>query len=287
MSLKVYKAPIERLKDLESENRELQVYIEKRPELKKNMASFERQKKNAYDYGNAMANQKNKWFEANEERRKSIEQTYKLDNGVKECDSSIADLKDKKEQLNATQGRIEGLEGQLEQTKGLFRGKERKTLQEQIESEKASLKQQTDRLKADYNIEPSEIDRKVEAIDNKKCDLNHQKVAQVESTNQQEVIKAKAVKDYKYLKTMSEVQEPGFREISIRHEARANLPDHAERNFKIGREDRVEILERMEQQHPNNATKCRELFERQAQQEQQKTIEKTAKSMSRNFEMEH
>jgi len=282
-NLKDTKVPLERLKDLVSENRELQGYIEKRPELKKDMASFERQKKNAYDYGNAMANQKNKWFEANEERRKSIEQTYKLDKGVKECDSSIADLKDKKEQLNVTQGRIEGLEGQLEQIKGLFKGKDRKTLQEKIESEKASLKQQTDRLKADYNIEPSEIDRKVEAIDNWKCDLSHQKVAQVESTNQQEIIKDKAVKDYKYLKTMSEVQEPGFREISTRHEARANLPDHAERNFKIGRKDRAEILERMEEQHPNNAVKCRDLFDRQAQQEQQKAMTKT---ISKNIDVQ-
>ena len=264
-----------RLKDLESENRVLQGYVEKQPELKKDMASFERQKKNAYDYGKAMAIQKTKWVETNDERRRSIEQTHKFENGVKYCNSSIADLKHRQEQLSGSTEHLNALQRQLEQTTGLFKGKDRKILQEQIDRENAILKGHTDSLKADYSVEPAEIDRGAELLDNKKQDLSCQKFSQVEHTDQQEAIMGKVVKDYKYLRAMSETQELGFREISTRHDAMANLPDHAERNFKIGRGDRAEILERMEQQHPNNAVRCRNIFERQAQQEQAKVIEKT------------
>jgi len=281
--LRGIKAPLERLKDLESENRELQGYIEKRPELKKDMASFERQKKNAYDYGNTMASQKNKWFEANEERRKSIEQTYKLEDGVKQCESSIVDLRHRQGQIEGSEVRLNDLQGQLEQTTGFFKGKERKVLQEKIDREKVTLQGYTDRLKADYSIGPSEIDRRVQFLDDKIGELSHKKLVQVDYTNQQEAILTKTVKDWKYLKAMSETQEPGFREISIRHDARANLPDHAEQSFKIGRKDRAEILERMEEQHPNNAVKCRDLFNRQAQQEQQKAMTKT---ISKNIDVQ-
>ena len=163
---------------------------------------------------------------------------------------------------------------------------QRKEIQADIDKEKVILQEISDNLKADYSIEADAIPSRVESLLDKKTELVKEKQTQIEYTNKCEQVKDVVIQEYKYTKALSDSQDKDFREISIRHEARANLPDHAERNFKIGREDRVEILERMEQQHPNNATKCRELFERQAQQEQQKAIEKTAKSMSRNFEME-
>lgn len=274
------KPRLERLKDLESENRELQSYVQKRPDLSEKMASFERQKKNAYDYGKAMVVQKDKYMTANMERRKSIEETHTLEKDIRKCDTYVDDLRHRQGQINASEGRLNALQGQLEQTTGLFKGKERKALQEQIEREKSSLQSQTEKLKLEYSVEPSAIDQKIQHIENLKVDLSRKKLGQIEYTNQQEAVMGKAVKDYKYYKAMSETQEPGFREISTRHDARVELPDYnAKAQFVTTKEDRKEILERMEQQHPNNAIKCRELFDQQAQQEQakamQKAIEKT------------
>ena len=270
------KLHLERLKDLESENKELQAYVQKRPDLQEKMKSFENQKNNAYAYGKAMVVQKDKYMTANTERRKSIDETHALEKNIKKCDSYVSDLRHRQGQINASEGRLNDLQGQLEQTTGFFKGKERKALQEQIEREKASLQSQTEKLKLEYSVEPSAIDQKIQHIDNLKGDLSRKKLGQIEHTNQQEAVMGKAVKDYKYYKVMSETQEPGFREISSRLDARVELPDYnAKTKFLIGKEDRNEILDRMEQQHPNNAVKCRELFDQQAQQEQAKAIEKS------------
>ena len=279
------KPHLERLKDLQSENRELQSYVEKRPDLQERLASFERQKKNAYDYGKAMVVQKDKYMTANVERRKSVEETHTFDSDIRKCDAFTDDLRHRQGQIKASEGKISDLEGQLEQTTGFFKGKNRKALQEQIDRERTSLKGQTDRLKTDYSVEPSAIDQKILSIKDMKGSLQHKRLQQDEYTHQQEQAMGKAVKDYKYYKAMSETQEPGFREISSRHDARVELPDYKTKSeFVIGRQDRAEILDRMEQQHPNNAVKCRENFDQQAQQEQAKVIEKT---LSRSMDFGH
>lgn len=269
------KPHLERLKDLESENKELQAYVQKRPDLQEKMKSFENQKNNAYAYGKAMVVQKDKYMTANTERRKSIEESHTLEKDIKKCDSYVSDLRHRQGQINASVGRLNALQGQLEQTTGLFKGKERKALQEQIEREKGSLQSQTEKLKLEYSVEPSAIDQKIQHIENLKGDLSRKKIGQIEYTNQQEVVMVKAVKDYKYYNAMSETQEPGFREISTRCDAGVELPDYnAKAQFITKKEDKAEILERMEQQHPNNAIKCRELFDQQAQQEQAKAVQR-------------
>ena len=251
------------------------------------MKSFETQKKNAYAYGNAMLVQKDKYMTANTERRKSIEETHTLEKDIRKCDTYVDDLRHRQGQINASEGRLNALQEQLEQTTGLFKGKERKTLQEQIEREKSSLQSQTEKLKLEYSVEPSAIDQKIQHIENLKGDLSRKKLGQIEYTNQQEAVMGKAVKDYKYYNAMSETQEPGFREISTRHDARVELPDYnAKAQFVTTKEDRAEILERMEQQHPNNAIKCRELFDQQAQQEQAKAMQKAIEKTLRRGGME-
>ena len=281
------KPHLERLKDLESENKEFERYVQKRPDLSEKMKSFETQKKNAYAYGNAMLVQKDKYMTANTERRKSIEETHTLEKDIRKCDTYVDDLRHRQGQINASEGRLNALQEQLEQTTGLFKGKERKTLQEQIEREKSSLQSQTEKLKLEYSVEPSAIDQKIQHIENLKGDLSRKKLGQIEYTNQQEAVMGKAVKDYKYYNAMSETQEPGFREISTRHDARVELPDYnAKAQFVTTKEDRAEILERMEQQHPNNAIKCRELFDQQAQQEQAKAMQKAIEKTLRRGGME-
>ena len=283
------KPHVERLKDLEDENKELQSYVERKPELKKDLESFERQKKNAYDYGKAMSTAQDKWLTANEERRLSIDQTQKLEHGSKECQRGIDDLRNRQADINSSMSRLNDLQGQLNELQGKWlKGKDKKSLQEQIERENGTLKVHTDKLKADYNIEPSRIEDKISYLEDKKDEFDHAKLKQIDYTNQQEIAKTQALQNYKYLRSMADTQEPGFREISTRHSNRSNLPSHADKLFKVEKGDRVWILEQMQEKHPNNAIKCRELFDKQDQQEQAKALEKATKSISRtrDFGME-
>jgi len=270
--LKKTEVPLERLKDLESENKALQAYVEKRPGLQKDMTSFQNRKENAYIFGNRMVDLKNKYEQVNQDRRQSVEKTYKLDNRVRECDSSITDLKGKQERLNATQGKIEGLESELEHTTGFFKGKDRKALQEQIDRERASLKEQADKLKLEYNIEPAGIRERINLLQDKKQELGRDRQAQIEHTNKCELTKKTLVQEYKFTKALSDTQDKGFREISTRHDARANLPIEDERLFRISHKDRAGILDRMTEQFPNNVERCKANFN--LQDEQQKAMPK-------------
>ena len=46
----------------------------------------------------------------------------------------------------------------------------------------------------------------------------------------------------------------------IRHDARTKLPDHDERHFRISRDDRAVILERMAEKYPNVVERCKGNF---------------------------
>ena len=65
---------------------------------------------------------------------------------------------------------------------------------------------------------------------------------------------------YKYIKTLYDTQYKAFVGISTRHDARVKLPDHDERHFRIPRDDRVVILERMAEKYPNVVERCKENF---------------------------
>jgi cation transport regulator ChaC len=277
-ALAVAEPQLERLKDLECETKELQEYVAKSPDLQKQLTLFEKQKNIAYEYGKAMVLYKNKYMTANTERRTSIEKTYALEKAIQTCDSHVNDLQHRKKQINASEGQIKTLEGQLEQTTGFFKGKERKALQEQLDREKTLLREQTDSLKTVHNVDPTQMDRTMQDIEKKKRDLSLKKRTQGEYTHLQEGIKDKAVKEYKFCKEISTLQEPGFQEISSRQDARVEIPDYRDNiPFLIGREDRVAVLERMEQQHPLHASQYRKFLDQQAQQEQSKDIENNSR----------
>lgn len=272
-------APLNRSKDLTDENRALQDYIEKRPALKKELEPFERRKESAYQFADSLVKLKNDYQQVNQDRRQSVEKTYKLDNRLRECDSSITDLKGKQERINATQGKIEGLESELERTTGFFKGKERKALQDSIAKERESLQKQVERLNAEYSIRPGDIQGRISAIQEIKEDLQAKRVAQLAHTEQCEKLQDNILRQYKYTKALSDTQDRGFREITTRHDAMAQLPDQDAWTFRITHKDRAEILERMAEQNPNAVERCKENFK--LQDEQQKPISKAmSQSMS-------
>ena len=258
---------LERLKDLESENKELQGYIKRQPKLKKAFESFETQKNNAYAYGKTMLIAQDNWLKANEERRKSTDHTYKLETGFKECQKNIDDLHSRQGIINSSVTRLKDLQGQLDELQGKWlKGKDKKSLQEQIEHEDGILKNLSDKLMSVYKTVPNKIDDTIKYLEIKKDEYSQAKLNQNNYTKQQEVLAAQAIKDYKYNKTISEIQEPGFREISIRHSQRIKLSYNEEPNFRIDKKDRPWILERTENENPNIIEHVKEYFKYQDQQ---------------------
>lgn len=282
-ALKDTEVPLERLKDLESENKALQAFVEKRPGIQKEMGLFEQRKEQAYRLGNKLVDLKSKYELANQERRQSVEKTYKLDSKARECDNSITDLKGKQERLNATQGKIKSLESELEHTTGFFKGKDRKALQDSISKEKESLSEQVKKLNLEYSIRPEGIGDRITALQDRKIDLQRAKQAQIEYTNKCEQAKDNILRQYKYTKALSGVQDKGFREITARHDAMAQLPDQDTKLFRISHKDRAEILDRMAEQNPNAVERCKANFK--LQDEQQKAMPKVV-AKSHDFSLE-
>jgi len=164
------------------------------------------------------------------------------------------------EGLNASGKHLKALEGQLEDAKGLFKGKQRKEIQAEIGKETDTTQTLIKRLKDNYNLEPEGITDRVVYLQNKKTDLQGEKQSQISYTNKCEETRDRLIRSYKYMKALSDTQYTGFVEISTRHDARAKLFDRDKRHFRISRDDRPAILELMAEKHPHVVERCKETF---------------------------
>ena len=79
-------------------------------------------------------------------------------------------------------------------------------------------------------------------------------------------------------------QYKAFVEISTRHDARAKLPDHDERHFRISPDDRVVILERMAENHPNVVERCKGNFAYKDQLDREKLAKQATKNIGMDIE---
>ena len=277
--LKGIKAPLERLEDLESENKALQAYSERRPAMQEDMQSFHSRKENAYQFGDRLVERKTKYQQFTTAHHKSIEKTKDLEVGVQECDKSISDLGQRQVDLNASWKRLEDLEVQLADTKGFFKGNQRKERQADIDKEKDTIQKQTKQLNADYGLEPEAIPIRIAYLEDKKTDLQRDKQTQIGYTNKCEQAKDIVIREYKYIKALSNTQDKDFREISARHDARAKLPDHDEKYFRTSKDDRAWIVDRMQEQNPANVERCRRNFAQQDQLAKEKMVKHATKNI--------
>jgi len=281
--LKGVKAPLERLKDLESENKALQAYSDKRPAMQKDMQTFHDLKEKAYQFGDNLVKRKTQYRQAMEEHHKSIEKTKALEVRFQEHNRSVSDLRQRQGNLNTSSERLDGLEGQLESTKGIFKILQRKEIQADIDKEKVILQELSDNLKTDYSIEADAIPSGVASLLDKKTELVKEKQTQIEYTNKCEQVKGIVIQEYKYTKALSDTQDKDFREISARHDALEKLSDRDdERHFRTSRDDRAWIVDRMQEQHPQNVERCQDNFA----QKDQIDSKQMAKQATRNIDMD-
>lgn len=270
--LKDIKVPLERLKDLESENKALQEYLSIRPNLQQDLGQYEKRKEQAYRLGDRLVELKKGYQQITAERHKSIEKTKGLEDRIKECNKSIPDLEQRQEGLNASWERLRVLEEQLEDTTGFFKGKQRNEIQSDIDKENDTTQTLIKGLKADYNLVPEGIPARVAHLQDKIIDLQGEKQSQIRYTNEREQVRDGLIREYKYTRALSDTQYKAFVEISTRHDARAKLPDHDERHFKISRDDRAVILERMAEKYPHVVERCKENFAYKDQLDREKNV---------------
>ena len=124
------------------------------------------------DY-NREAKEYNRILEEIEKQIASLERSLKtektkvediLDNiekDIKKNELNIDDLKQRREDISTIMRKIDSLEYHLSKATGIFKGKERKALNERIEDNTNNLEELKSKLKADFGIDPDDIDKKM------------------------------------------------------------------------------------------------------------------------------
>lgn len=248
--LKDTNIPIQRLNDLENENRALQDYINASPTLKTEFVRFNLLKQQSYDLGKFLVSLKRECHNLKIERNNSIQQTSALDKSIKECDNSISDLKNHQSNINYAWDKYKGYEKELEGLNGFFKGKQRQVVQENMSSEQVTMQNSFDYLKKTYGIEPTMITPKIQELEHEKNSLQNSKLQQCEKTDELDNKITLTIKEYKYTKTLSDIQTKEFKEISSRLNTRTftNVDD---RDLYISKQDRTWILKRMKEKLPD------------------------------------
>lgn len=269
---------LERLKDLENESEALKGFLEKYPKVAKALELHDKQIEQAYRLGNGLHTFKQEYNQAKAELRQNIEKSFEAEKTVKELNKSLFKLSDLEAKVNVSQDRLKGLEDELEQSKGIFKGKQRKEITEKIETEKVSLQQSTNDLKNTFGVDPFEIDRKRKEIMAKQEKLRHQKLeAQAKSDQLEKVMRSK-VEGYKYHKAVSDSLDKPLKEISNRRDNKASVSSQDKKLFHINNGDRTWITNTMKEKHPQFLEKVQENWK---QEDLTKQVEKEAKEMAK------
>lgn len=269
---------LERLKDLENESEALKGFLEKYPKVAKALELHDKQIEQAYRLGNGLHTFKQEYNQAKAELRQNIEKSFEAEKTVKELDKSLYKLSDLETKVNASQDRLKGLEDELEQSKGVFKGKQRKEITKKIETEKVSLQQSTNDLKNTFGVDPFETDRKRKEIMAKQEELRHQKLeAQAKSDQLEKVMRSK-VEGYKYHKAVSDSLDKPLKEISSRRDNKASVSSQDKKLFHVNNGDRTWITNTMKEKHPQFLEKVQENWK---QEDLTKQVEKEAKEMAK------
>ncbi|SFS07821.1 MobV family relaxase [Anaeromicropila populeti] len=248
--------PINRLSNLESENRALQEYVKMHPELEKLLEHFNQMKEQSYHFGQVMCELKNKYLDMKDKREKSIQNTYTLGKQAEKCDFTAEGIRKLKKDIENARNKCQEYEKELELTKGLFKSRQKQVLQEHIEEEQRQLKKLQTYLKKEYEIEYIDIPQKLMQLQQEKKEALEGKKVQIQFTDGFDLDIEQTIKEYKYLKVLAEIQQKDLQEISFRMSNVEKFTLQGGRAFYISRDDRKEILERMKKECPELLKRC-------------------------------
>lgn len=269
-SLEGTEIPLDRLKDLESENRALQYVRQKNPNFDKSFQPFDRMKESAYAFGEKMAECKNVYHECVEERERLIQRSGGCEKSAQACEKRIEDVQRVQSDISHSFTQETALKSELEGLKGIFKKKAREECQHRLEEQEKQTEKLTSYLKREHNTDYQHIPDKIAEYSAQAYGLRADARGYKEKTDIVEQNRDNAVHMYKFHKGIADVQQADMRDISERINARVQLRPGEEKLFRLTQADRKALLKEYEGRvAPQTIEKCQNNFDRQDTQERQ------------------
>ena len=267
--LKGIKVPLNRLKDLESENRALEHLRKNNPSIDKLLERFDRIKETAYALGNKLAECKKRYHNCLDEREKLITRSSGCEKMAKEYDRKTNDIAELKQAISTSLEKETFLRAELDGIKGIFKKKAREDCQSRLEQQEKETEQLQNRLQKEHDCRYEHIQQKIYDYTSQKRGLLHDKAKYIEQTNRVEQMMEDAVHTYKFHKGIADTQQIDMREITNRIHAEVQFRPGEDKVFRLTQADRKNLLKEYEEKGVAKRTieHCRENFERQDIQE--------------------
>lgn len=266
------KVPVNRLKDLESENRALESLRKNNQYMDKILKQFDRLKNQAYTFGNGMAECKEHYHNYVDERERLIQRANSLEKIIKDYGKQTEDISRLKQDISSSLARETALRAELEGLNGIFKKKAREDCQNRLKEQEMATERLTEQLKAEHGTDYRHINDIISTYKTQQTALSADKQKVIERTSQVEQRKEQLVHLYKYQKGLSDIQLPDFRKISDRISSRVEFRPGEERTFRITQADRLCLLDEYRNDSnidSNILEKCKENFEKQNALERQ------------------
>lgn len=268
-ALKGTEIPLERLKDLESENRALQDYRSHHPQLDTAMKPFDEMKEKAKTLGDKMVEAKTLYHSCLEQREQLIKLSGSYERQAQECARKAADLSGLQERISDSIARENALKGELEGLQGIFKGKARKECQKHLEQQEQATARLVNQLQADHGITPDQIPQKLTDYHAQRAGFISDKGEAMARTTAVEQIRDSAVHSYKFHKGMSDTQNKNLAEISDRISEKVPLRYGEDKIFRLTQEDRSQLLKEYKGKGMDSKMleRCKNNFDKQNIQE--------------------
>lgn len=273
------KVPLERSMDLEDEFKAFKVFLKQYPEIVLAIEPYNQKIEQAYTFGNGLYEFKKKYNQAKENLKKNIEQTYNIAKIINEYDINFRKLSIIKIDINESKSRLNNLENELKNTKGIFKNKQRKELTNEIKIVKIIFAKNVRLLKTDLDIDTSEIAKKRKEILSNKEFYEFKKSDFELKSIQLENIMTQNAKDYKYYRAISNVQDKNIKSIINRRDDKISMSYQDKKLFEINKSDRNWITEKLKEKNPNYLKRIENFWKTQDKSE---LIAKKTKSLKRS-----
>lgn len=266
---------LNRLKDLESENKALQHVRQHNPKLDNLLQTFDRMRQSSYAFGEKLAECKTFYQRNSAERERLIQHSNGCGKMAQECDKLSENLSRLKDDISHSMTQETALKAELEGFKGIFRKKAREDCQQRLERQEKVTEQLQARLRSEHNTDFLHIPEKLHEYSMQKRNFLADRQKSMELTDKAQQNMTDSVQMYKFHKGISDVQQADLREISDRIDGKVQLKPGEERLFKITQADRESLLKEYESKvKPETLGKIADSFDRQTAQEQQVRAER-------------
>lgn len=271
---------LERLKELESENRALQELRKVDTNIDKAMERFDKLKARAYDLGNKMVECKKIYHSSLEEREKLINYSCTCEKTVQNCDSKISDIKTLEMHISGSLVQENSIRTELERLTGIFKKKARDDCKQRLEKQEQNTLQLLTRLQENHNIiKPEHIRNKIDEYNLQKQQFTNEKAKSMQQTDELEIKIKQAVDSYKSFKILADCQQEDLKNISERISSREKLRPGEEKTFRLTQNDREQFLKEYNGKvSPKIIEICKQNFEKQDIQERQERMKSRSSS---------